>query len=100
LPWPSFPLSWPSFPLKAITRKQPPIIGLDAPNFFMDPTYGTARGISAPACGLRSKLRKLALGRVAMTYIRVVNLQVVYPFRVVCPRRDMRQMWVALIREA
>jgi hypothetical protein len=35
-----------------------------------------------------------------MIYIRVVDLQVLYPFQVICPRGNMRQLWVALIRVA
>jgi hypothetical protein len=51
---------------------------LDALDFFMNRTCPTAKGISSGACGVRSKLRRLALGQVAMTYIRVADLRVAY----------------------
>src|SRR5215467_6509319 len=49
-----------------------------------------ARGKRAPASWVRSKLRKLALGRVALKYFRGARLQVGY-----LGGTNIHQMWVA-----
>jgi hypothetical protein len=59
------------------TRQRPTIIGLDAPDFFVNRIYRTAGG-KVGTSGVRSKLRKLALGQVVMTYIRVADLRAAY----------------------